>query len=409
VSRSATLVVVDRDGIPIGTFGPVSASRHPQETLELTEQAAVAGLELTILRLLREPEPGPGDVQHCVYVAQALGPVPARLLSPLGPGITIDDHPLRLRYARPGGVVADLNWADEVLRRRGRRRNGRPRQERTWNLSCVHRLSLDDGTTAWLKVVPAFFAHEGAMLEFMHAASLPIHVPALLAMDGANGRVLLEHVDGPLMWGASVTRWQTVIDAAVATQALLDRHVDELLARGARDWRSGPFLTAIAQLWGRADVRSTLPPAEHAELDRLVDVLPTILDALSACGLPATLVHGDLHQGNVVDSAAGPVVLDWGDACVGHPLLDLPAFCHGLPAADHAIIEARVVAAWRAALPETDPARAAALIKPLTALWKALIYQNFLDHIEPSEHHYHASDVPNWLTEALRRSARLGV
>jgi len=114
-------------------------------------------------------------------------------------------------------------------------------------------------------------------------------------------------------------------------------------------------------------------------------------------------VHGDLHPGNVLGSSTGPVVLDWGDACVAHPFFDLPALCSGIPEADHATVEQRFIGAWQAELPNADAARAAILMKPLNALRKALVYRNFLDHIEPSEHDYHNDDVPHWLTEALRQ------
>ncbi len=48
-----------------------------------------------------------------------------------------------------------------------------------------------------------------------------------------------------------------------------------------------------------------------------------------ACGftrrLPrgAALLHGDLHPGNVLMSPSGPVIIDWFDATVGHPVADV--------------------------------------------------------------------------------------
>jgi len=405
VSRSATLIVVDRDGKPLGTFGPIIAGIHMQDTSDLIEQTAAAGLDLTILRVLRAPVTAPSGIIHCAYVAEAFGPIPHGRLAPLPPGFELDDHPLRLAYARPGGVVGDLRWAQQALLHAGRGSIVRARQERSWNLSCVHRLTLDDGDTAWLKVVPPFFHHEAAMLQFMGKVSGAVRVPHLIGSDSANGRVLLDHVEGPLLWGASLTQWSIVVDRYVETQLALCNRIDELLALGAPDWRNRPFADAITRLAQREDVRTTLDAAALRALDALIDALPTQLDALAACGIPPTLVHGDLHQGNVLDGPDGPVVLDWGDSSVGHPLLDLPAFCHQLPAAEHAAVETQVVAAWQSALPGSDPARAAELIRPMTALWKALTYRNFLDHIEPSEHHYHATDVPDWLNEAVRRAA----
>lgn len=405
MSRSATLVVVDRAGKPLGTFGPIIASIHVQDTSDLTEQAAAAGLNLTILRVLRTPVTAPSGIIHCVYVAEALAPIAPGLLAPLSEPFDLTDHPQRVRYARPGGVVGDLHWAEDVLLRAGRGAIRHARQERSWNLSCVHRLTLDDGDTAWLKVVPPFFYHESAMLQFMRNVPGAVRVPPLIGSDSANGRVLLDHIEGPLMWGAPMTAWSVVIDRFIDTQVTLHNRIDELLALGAPDLRNRPFAEAIARLTQRDDVRTTLDAQSLSALDALVDALPAQLDALAACGIPPTLVHGDLHQGNVLDGADGPVVLDWGDSSVGHPFFDIVAFCHRLPEADHAVIEAQVIAAWKSALPGADPARAATLIRPIAALSKALTYRNFLDHIEPSEHHYHAIDVPDWLNEALRRAA----
>ena len=44
--------------------------------------------------------------------------------------------------------------------------------------------------------------------------------------------------------------------------------------------------------------------------------------------------------------------------------------------------------------PAADPERAAELIAPIAALLGALVYQGFLDGIEPSERPYHEADVP---------------
>ena len=61
--------------------------------------------------------------------------------------------------------------------------------------------------------------------------------------------------------------------------------------------------------------------------------------------------------------------------------------------------------AWRAECPGSDPSRAADLIAPIASLRRAVIYQGFLDHIESSERRYHASDVRDWLREALEQAA----
>ncbi|MBA2315026.1 MAG: aminoglycoside phosphotransferase family protein, partial [Chloroflexi bacterium] len=58
---------------------------------------------------------------------------------------------------------------------------------------------------------------------------------------------------------------------------------------------------------------------------------------------------------------------------------------------------------WLAAVPGSDPDRAATLLAPVAAARQAHIYRKFLDNIEPSEHPYHAADPADW----LRRAAEL--
>jgi hypothetical protein len=55
---------------------------------------------------------------------------------------------------------------------------------------------------------------------------------------------------------------------------------------------------------------------------------------------------------------------------------------------------------WREAVPGCAPERAYALSAPVVALRNAMAYADFLARIEPSEHPYHAGDVPAWLARA---------
>jgi len=45
------------------------------------------------------------------------------------------------------------------------------------------------------------------------------------------------------------------------------------------------------------------------------------------------------------------------------------------------------------AVPGSDPRRAWELVRPLTVLREAAVYQGFVDNIEPSERVYHLGDV----------------
>ena len=218
-------------------------------------------------------------------------------------------------------------------------RTGPAEQHRTWNLSCVLRLPTTNGPV-WLKAVPSWFAHEGEVL-----ARLGDLVPPVLAVG--DGAVLLGDAEGedlydapPAVREAMAARWRAVQDAWTT-------RVDELLAAGVPDRRwsvLGPRREALGDRAGGGDVVRRL----------LADVDPV-----------PTLVHGDFHPGNWRGSAARMVLLDWGDSFVGDPRFD-----HG---------------------PEDV----------LHALRGALVYQEFLDNIEPAERAYHRRDPRDCVDRAV--------
>ena len=82
------------------------------------------------------------------------------------------------------------------------------------------------------------------------------------------------------------------------------------------------------------------------------------------------------------------------------PLLDAAAFFERLTPAGASAARAAFTAAWRRAIPGSDPDSARRLLVPIAALRQAVIYRRFLDHIEPSEHPFHRDDPANWITRA---------
>jgi Ser/Thr protein kinase RdoA (MazF antagonist) len=171
--------------------------------------------------------------------------------------------------------------------------------------------------------------------------------------------------------------------------------VDGLAAAGVPD-RRGPRFAAF--------VRGAL--AGH-DLDALVPDLDARLGALADCGLPDTLVHGDLHAGNArLRDGAPPVVFDWGDSSLGHPAFDVLRLTGDLEPDDREAVVAAWANRWRAVVPGADPERAVALARPLAPLNGAAVYATFLANIEPAEHPYHRRDVPDSLAEVAAQLAR---
>jgi len=397
IGRVVTLVLVRSDGTALGALPSftVSTPWWPEVADVVATCRVLHGVDITILRLLdAEPVDPPGGMGGGVtYVAELDGALPAATKPWTSP---LPDDPLRARWARPGGPARDVAWADEQLMAAGRPRQRPAVQMKTWNLSSIWRLPTSDGDV-WLKAVPPFFAHEGAVIHALAAPTLP----PLIAFDDL-GRTLLEDVRGVDQYRAPTERHAVMIDALVALQAAAVGRVDELLATGAPDWRATPFALAAADVVQRGSVG--LDTAERRILDRLVAGLDDRFSALAECGVPDTFVHGDFHTGNVRWTDAGPVIFDWGDCGIGNPLLDLPPFDRNLAAEDRPAARSRWIEQWTVKAPGSDAARAVALIEPIAALRMAVIYQAFLDGIEQSERRYHEADVPAQLREAARRA-----
>jgi hypothetical protein len=94
------------------------------------------------------------------------------------------------------------------------------------------------------------------------------------------------------------------------------------------------------------------------------------------------------------------VILDWGDCVIGHPAIDIIRLTESLPADQAVTVQSAWSDWWREAVPGCDPQTALALIRPVYELYYASIYADFLAGIEPSEHPYHADDVPAGLARA---------
>ena len=392
LSRVVTLVLCRRDGAVLGALPPFEVDvPWWQEVGPVVVAARRAhDIDVVVLRLLAG-EPG----------RMSLGG-PVTYLAEVGDDVDVavrpwdrsgdSDEPLRASWARPGGPAEDLAWADAALELARTPRVAPAVQVRSWNLSSLWRLPTTRGA-AWLKVVPPFFAHEGAVLAALGAD----RVPEVLASDGA--RTLLAEIPGDDLYFVSGERLLSMVDLLVDLQTAWVGRVDDLLEMGLPDWRRDVLTVALTDLVDRW--RGRLPGAVEVGLDGLLDGLEARWDRIDACGLPDTLVHGDFHQGNL--RSAGPghlVLLDWGDSGIGHPMLDQSAFLDRLSPADRQAVRQRWTARWHREVPGCDPDRAASLLAPIGAFRRALIYQRFLDGIEPDERIYHAPDPADWLEQA---------
>jgi len=394
--RHVTLVLCTPTGDLLGALPPFEVPVPWWQQVDDVVSGAQRefGLDVRILRLLTctgRHFPGGGPVSYLAEVNTR-----PELALRRWPGEPLSAQPLRLPYATPGGHALDLAWAQAALEDHGRVATGPPQQIRCWNLSSIWRLTTDAGH-AWLKVVPPFFAHEGAVLPLLN----PAVVPEVIAAE--PGRVLLADVLGPDQYEAGRPELLAFVQLLVRLQAGWIDRTSTLLESGVPDLRPPALLPRIEAAVDRN--LCELTDDERRQLGALVATLPRRFADIAACGLPNTLVHGDFHPGNVRGTAGKFAILDWGDCAVGNPMIDQLAFGQRLNPADRGAAEELWAQEWQSIVPGCDAGRAAALLRPVTALYQCVVYQHFLDNIEPDERPYHSGDQ----VDSLRQAARLVV
>ncbi|MBF5029293.1 MULTISPECIES: aminoglycoside phosphotransferase family protein [unclassified Micromonospora] len=397
MSRTVTLVLLDAAGRPLGALPPLGVPEPWwQEVHSIVGTVRRRhGLEVAVLRLLDADRPAPPG-GHVRYLAQVVDPRAAFLESavdvpavPLEPAtVDLAPHPLRQPWAEAGGPARSVAWATGELRRLGRRVTA-VAQQRTWNLSAIWRLDTDQGPT-WLKQLPPFARHEPTVLAFPVGTNSLINGPVVLAADG-EGRMLLADVPGEDRYGAGEGERAAVAAEHHAVQLRACGVVGDLVAAGVPDLR-GEGLAG----W----IRERLAGHDVSAAAGLLDGLDRRLWRVGDCGLPDTLVHGDLHPGNVRGDDRHRTVIDWADSFVGHPAFDILRLTEDLDADAAARLVDAWARRWRADVPGSDPRRTVDLLRPVAPLRLAAVYAMFLAAIEPGEHPYHVHDVPAALARA---------
>jgi hypothetical protein len=267
-------------------------------------------------------QPGDGSTWAPVATSRPAAPPGLRprmdeLLAERGGDRAVD--PRRARWSRPGWYAGAVAWITETLRQAGWGEIRSLTQVRHWGISAVMRAEADGGT-AWFKAVFPGFRHEPAVTGLLHHHA-PGLVPPVLGVDEEAGWLLLADVGTPLAQ-ADRNGSRAAIERLVRAQrGFLDR-TDELLAAGCPNRPLGELGRSLEAALAHPDVGAwtTLTPARAAALVAWVEEAARALQAL---GIPDTLVHGDFHPGNVALVRAEAVLLDWSDAAVANPLVDV--------------------------------------------------------------------------------------
>lgn len=96
-------------------------------------------------------------------------------------------------------------------------------------------------------------------------------------------------------------------------------------------WRMAVLARMFAELHANMHAITTRePPSQHKRLQQKITEAKPLPESLKQAALSAlnslpegeSLCHGDFHPGNIIMTAKGPIVIDWIDVTIGHPLAD---------------------------------------------------------------------------------------
>jgi len=299
--------------------------------------------------------------------------------------------PLRPRWARPGWHARATAWIRAALEEAGRPAAGEIEMRRLWGISAIARVATAGGGTAWFKAVFPQFEVEVAITRFLEAA-IPDAVPHVIAADGDAGWLLLDAVGAePVGSAATDDQLAAAIRRLVQIQASMAGREEELRALGVADRPLRRLADDVAAAMDDpAEIEG--PDVAPERLATVVDWVRRQSDWLDAVGLPETLVHGDFHVFNVIERHGEPVIIDWSDPAISHPLLDVgPWFGHPMAPGD----PGRSWAAWLDALSSIGPVDAVRAERErvfgLASAFQLVSYAAIVRGLEPANR-YQLSD-----------------
>ncbi|GAA3155925.1 phosphotransferase [Streptomyces echinatus] len=220
--------------------------------------------------------------------------------------------------------AAALDWVAARLAAHGLSADGAPQVRlRPW--SVLVRVPVAGRPAVWFKANPPASSFEGPLTAAL-ARWVPEHVLHPLAVDAARGWTLFP--DGGDLFRTVLGRepvepreWEALLHQYASMQCELVARGDEIERLGVPAARTRDLPAVFDELLAG---NTALGPDGRARLEGLRPRLAEWCAELASPGVPDTLDHADLHDGQLFRRAAGRFTFfDWGDAAVSHPFSSL--------------------------------------------------------------------------------------
>jgi hypothetical protein len=305
-------------------------------------------------------------------------------------------------WSRPGWLAQAVTWIESELSRLDYSLVGPVTPLNSWALSCVLRAPTTRGDVYFKAAIESpLFVNEPVILTEL-ATLFPGHIPQPLSIDAARRWMLLGDFGQPVGDAPTIAAQVEMVRLFARIQLTAVHHRPHLLAIGCLDRRLGRLATQIEALINDTAALKGLSGAEVEQLQQSAPRLQAMCQALAGYGIPETLIHGDLHLGNVASQDGRMLFFDWTDAAISHPFLDMIAIFSPANETDQDPLRDAYLAHWSAYGSPAQLQEAWQLAERLSALYQAISYQHILAGLEESSRNGIGNVIPHYLRKAMR-------
>lgn len=302
----------------------------------------------------------------------------SRIRLPDGVSLAEPANPAPQAWQRdgPGWTREMADWLSENLPSEIRRSGWTLSQIRSWAISAVFRIETGSARL-YFKASPSYFGLEVPLTRFV-ARDFPDISPRVIAADEARGWMLMEDLGNhTLATSPSVDVWRETLNALARVQLAyaakpapldalgLERRRPRDAVQTLRTWISSPASAGIRVWRGRFDEALKRLAPNMGKLDAM-------RRRLDAVALPRTLDHGDLDSTNIFVRNGRPILMDWSDAAISHPLFTAAMM---RPVSREPELRDLFLSHWTQFAPLDDLREAFAISKTLAALVRAAHYR----------------------------------
>ena len=310
---------------------------------------------------------------------------------------------LRPRWSRAGWQARASGWMVAAAAGAGRPLVSEPTPFYLRGISALLRAETASGGAFLKAVFPPF--HAEPVVTRLLAERVPASMPVVLAIEADEGWLLLEDVAAPLVGEMPAARRVVGLVAGAHALVELQRTVAgdlDAFALAGCPLRPLRDVTALLEAAigpdGIAISGGTVSPHRR---DRAVAATRAAVERVIDLGFPTTVVHGDFHAGNVMLVGDRVVIIDWSDAAIGNPAIDLVTWL--LWSKDEPEQRRIATDAWIDAWAEvTNPAAVRAALDDILlvgAAYQVISYDGIIAALEPATRYTLADGAIDFLEQ----------